>query len=336
MQFEQKRLKLIDTYNSLQDNEIEFNSLALSVFNFQKEFNPLYRSYLESLDKLHFTPDSWNTIPCFPIQFFKQFPIQTGTWQAEKTFYSSGTGGTQSKHLIKDVTFYINNTKSIFASSIAPVESFCYLALLPGYLEREGSSLIEMVEAFINSSEYEQSGFYLDNFDKLNSKIQECTNLNIPTILFGVSFALLDFIEQFKPDLSNIIIIETGGMKGKSRELSKSEIISRLQTSSKVQKIYSEYGMTELQSQAYALDGKHFKENTYMKVFTTELNDPFCLSKLNKSGQLNVVDLANIDSCAFLQTEDLAKKNANKTFEILGRIHQSDLRGCNLLLEEIQ
>lgn len=336
MQFEQKRLELIDRYNSLQDNEIEFNSLALSLFYFQKENNDLYRKYLKSLAKLDFTPESWTDIPCLPIQFFKQFSVKTGSWETEKIFYSSGTGGKQSQHHIRDIEFYIRNTKSIFAANIAPVESFCYLALLPGYLEREGSSLIEMVEAFIQSSTYSQSGFYLNDFQKLERNLEECTANNIPTVLFGVSFALLDFIEEYKPDLTNIVIIETGGMKGKGRELSKSEISNRLKKTSKTKALYSEYGMTELLSQAYALDGQHFTQNKYMKVFTTELNDPFCVSKINKSGQLNVVDLANIDSCAFIQTEDLAKMNEMNTFEILGRIHKSDLRGCNLLLEEIQ
>jgi len=337
MQFEQKRLDLIDKYNSLQDNEIDFNSLALSLYFFQKEYNIIYRKYLNFLAKLEFEPSDWTQIPCLPIQFFKSHPIQTGAhWTAEKVFYSSGTGGRQSRHYIRNLDFYIDNTKSLFNVDIGKVESYCYLALLPGYLEREGSSLIEMVQAFIQSSKYSQSDFYLNELDSLFNSLQECAKLKIPTILFGVSFALLDFVEKYKPDLSTVTIIETGGMKGTSIELSKIEIINRLQMASGCQSIYSEYGMTELQSQAYALDGLHFTENKYLKIYVTEINDPFCLAKLTKSGQLNIIDLANIDSCAFIQTEDLARKNDSHTFEILGRLHQSDMRGCNLLLEEIR
>jgi len=336
MQFEQKRLDLLNKYKSLQDNEIDFNSLALSLFSFQKEHNAIYQRYLSSLGKIRCTPKNWTDIPCLPIQAFKQYRIQTGSdWTTEKIFLSSGTGGVQSQHHIRDVEFYIQNATSLFERYIGPVESYCYLALLPGYIDRQGSSLIEMVQAFISMSKYSESDFYLSDLDTLLNTIKQCVQQNIPIILFGVSFALLDFIETYKPDLSQVLIIETGGMKSKNKELSKREILNRLQKASKCKAIYSEYGMTELQSQAYALDGLNFKESKQMKVFVTDINDPFSLVKPKKAGQLNVIDLANIDSCAFIQTEDLAKKNDNTSFEILGRLHQSDLRGCNLLLDEV-
>lgn len=336
MHSDQKRLDLLQQFYALQDNEIEFNSLALSLYEYQLAYNLLYRRYVETIGRDSDRPTHFTEIPCLPIQFFKTTEIKTNRhWPVEKVFRSSGTGGIQSCHYIRDLSFYLNHAKQLFDTYIGPIESYCFLGLLPGYLEREGSSLIEMIHHFIQLSPFEDSGFYLRNHEDLAEVILKCQRLEIPTILFGVSFALLDFAEETEVDLKDVIIIETGGMKGTRKEMTKMEVIRQLQFMTGAEKIFSEYGMTELLSQAYSLDGVHFKTNKSLRVFASEINDPFSTVANEKSGQLNIVDLANIDSCAFIQTDDMGRLNEQGTFEILGRIDQSDLRGCNLLLEEI-
>lgn len=331
-----QRSKILTAFNSLQDNELDFNSLALELYEYQKEYNPIYNNYLKTIGRLHQNVTSYSEISALPIQFFKSHDVRTGgDWEVEKVFLSSGTGGLRSKHSMRNVSFYLNHAERLFAERIGPVGEYCFLGLLPGYLEREGSSLIEMVNHFISKSNYEQSGFYLNEFEEMEKQLQDLNRKNIPTILFGVSFALLDFLERYQPDLSRVIIIETGGMKGRGKSMSKLEILKRLQTSSNALNIYSEYGMTELLSQAYALDGLRFKESRSLRVVLTELNDPFELATKGKAGQVNAIDLANIDTCAFIQTQDLGRRIDDEHFEILGRIEVSDQRGCNLLLDEL-
>lgn len=336
MQADQKRLELLQQFYTLQDNEIAFNSLALAIYDYQFTFNSLYRRYVETVGRSHIRPAHYTEITTLPIQFFKTTKVCTGDqWNEEQIFLSSGTGGEQSMHFIRDITFYVEHTKQLFESEIGRPDSYCFLALLPGYIERKGSSLIEMVNSFIEDSPFEESGFYLHNYEELTQAINQCKQQKIPTILFGVSFALLHLTEQLDLDLSHLIIIETGGMKGTRKEVTKAEVIDILTKKTGATSIYSEYGMTELLSQAYALDGIHFQMNKTLKLFTTELQDPFTRLDTNKSGQINIIDLANIDTCAFIQTQDLGRVSRGGNFEVLGRIDQSDLRGCNLLLEEI-
>lgn len=252
-----QRSKLRTAFYSLQDNEFDFNSLALEVYEYQKVHNPIYNNYLKTIGRFNVNINNIKDIPALPIQFFKSQTVKTGEWTAEKVFMSSGTGGVQSQHEIRDVAFYLEHAERLFAEHIGPAKEYCMLALLPGYLEREGSSLIEMVNDFISKSRFEESGFYLNEFEDLNNRLTAVAQSNVPTILFGVSFALLEFVEKYQPDLSKITIIETGGMKGRGKALTKSLILERLQTASNAHNIYSEYGMTELLSQAYALDGLH-------------------------------------------------------------------------------
>ena len=277
-----------------------------------------------------------DSIPCLPIQFFKEKTIKTGNWTEEKVFTSSGTGGKQSSHFIRDLAFYKDHSKQLFANHFGDLSQYCFLALLPGYLERKGSSLIEMVANFIDLSNHSNSGFYLNQYEELHQQIRINKQNETPTILFAVSFALLDFVEQLAPDLNGIQIIETGGMKSSNKEYSKKEIYHYLQDKTNCKSIHSEYGMTELLSQCYAINSLNFECPHSLRVFTTEINDPFQQQVIGKSGQLNVIDLANIDTCSFIQTEDLAIINDNNTFELLGRLHLSEMRGCNLLLEELQ
>lgn len=333
---ELQRSKLLTAFNLLQDNEFDFNSLALAVYEYQKSYNPIYRVYLETIGRANRSISHYSEIPGLPIQFFKSHDVCTGEgWEPEDVFLSSGTGGARSRHLIRDISFYRANAERLFAERVGAASEFCFLGLLPGYLEREGSSLIEMVNHFMSLSSYEQNGFYLNDFASLEKKLKEMSASNTPTILFGVSFALLDFFEQHDLEIPNITIIETGGMKGRGQTLSKVEILNRLQTTSQALNIFSEYGMTELLSQAYALDGLRFDECRTLKVVLTDINDPFSLATDGKAGQVTAIDLANIDTCSFIQTQDLGRRIGQGQFEILGRLALSDLRGCNLLLGDI-
>lgn len=331
-----QRSKLFTAFYALQDNELEFNSLALDVYEYQKINNPIYKRYLETIGRFNLAIEHYKEIPGLPIQFFKRHDVRTGLdWELDDMFLSSGTGGLRSRHLIRDKGFYHRHARSLFEERVGAPSQFCFLGLLPGYLEREGSSLIEMVNYFISQSVYPQSGFYLDDVDALKTNLEELSRVGIPTILFGVSFALLDFFDKYELHIPNVIIIETGGMKGRGKALSKREILNRLQTSSTSHHIYSEYGMTELLSQAYALDGLHFHECRSLKVVMIDINDPFQQAVEGKTGQVTAIDLANIDTCSFIQTQDLGRRINDHQFEILGRMDSSDLRGCNLLLEDI-
>ncbi len=336
MEFEEKRSFLHTQLANLTNNDLDFEQLALDLFSFQRKHNPTYNEYLGLIDMSSRIPQRIQDIPCMPIQFFKERKIQTGSWSEDKVFTSSGTGGRPSLHYIRDLAFYKAHSKNLFESHFGEPDQYCFLALLPGYLEREGSSLIEMVNHFIQLSSHSTSGFYLNQYKALYLQIQQNQQNNIPTILFAVSFALLDFINEIAPDLNGIQIVETGGMKTSKKEFSKREIFTYLKKQTNCTSIHSEYGMTELLSQCYAINSLRFQCPHSLRVFTTEINDPFEQQVDGKSGQLNVIDLANIDTCAFIQTEDLAIINSDKTFELLGRLHLSEMRGCNLLLEELQ
>ena len=312
-----------------------FSDLALDIFRYQAQHNPLYRKYLDCLGIKPENIDNVAHIPCLPIAFFKNNEIKSGEWTAECLFTSSGTGGVQSVHHVPNKDRYLENTIAGFHHFFGPVKDFCFLALLPSYLEREGSSLVYMLQHFIEQSRYSQSGFYLNQYDKLKDVLQECIRKDIPTILFGVPFGLLDFGEIEALDLSQLIIIETGGMKGRREELTKSKLYDKLNAYFQPKAIYSEYGMTELFSQAYALSLDEFRCSPSMDIHIREINDPFSNMNFGRLGAINVIDLANFDTLSFIATDDLGRKHEDGSFEVLGRLDNSDLRGCNLLLEEL-
>jgi phenylacetate-coenzyme A ligase PaaK-like adenylate-forming protein len=309
-----------------------FKDTALKVFNHQYANNLVYQQFCNYLKVKPETITEIEQIPFLPIEFFKTHPIKTSEFNEEAIFLSSGTtGANQSKHLVKDLSIYETSFNQCFKTFYGDIEDYCVLALLPSYLEREGSSLIYMVDVLIQKSNHQESGFFLKNEQFLIEKLQFLTKNKQKMILFGVSFALLDLAENYKIDLSDVIIMETGGMKGRREELTREELHSIYKQSFNVAGIHSEYGMTELLSQAYSKGNGIFNCPAWMKILIRDINDPFRLLGNDKTGGINVIDLANINSCSFIATQDLGKMT-NKGFEVLGRFDNSDLRGCNLLL----
>lgn len=314
------------------DNEERFNLVALSLFKLHVKSNPVYREFIHSLPKTYHHPASYLEIPCLPISFFKSKKIILEGFEPNLFFSSSGTtGSTTSKHYVSDLNWYLENSLRIFDSFYGNVENYCVLALLPSYLEREGSSLIEMANDLINRSKHTKSGFYLDDLSSLHEELETLKEQGQKTILLGVSFALLEFIEKYSIDFPELIVMETGGMKGRRKELIREELHSELKKGFKVDSIHSEYGMTELFSQAYSKKEGIFHSPPWMKLLIRDSNDPFSYLGENEVGGINIIDLANIYSCPFIATQDLGKTTHNGT-EILGRFDNSDIRGCNLLV----
>ena len=310
----------------------EFNSLAIEVFNYQYQKNETYRKFCNYLKVNPLFVKTINDIPFLPVEFFKTHTIKSGDFNPQKVFLSSGTTGTkQSEHFVKDLTLYEMSYMKAFTHFYGAIEDYCVLGLLPSYLEREGSSLIYMVNDLIKKSKNEKSGFFLENHNILVEILKENKRNGQKTILFGVSFALLDLAENYKVDLSDVVIMETGGMKGRRKELTRQELHNIYKHSFNASNIHSEYGMTELLSQAYSKGNGLFKTSNWMKIVIRDLNDPFNFLENNKTGGINVIDLANINSCSFIATQDLGKITA-EGFEVLGRFDNSDLRGCNLLI----
>ena len=311
-------------------NGKEFEEIALGIFQFQYLTNPLYKSYCEAVNTDPSKVQSIYQIPFLPIQFFKSYSVRSGSFDAEIVFKSSGTTGQNtSQHFVKEVGLYRQSFSNCFELFYGSPKNLCVLGLLPSYLEREGSSLIYMVEDLVKNSGQPLSGFYLYDHLKLKETLLQLETQMQPTILFGVSYALLEFAEAFPLALKHVKIVETGGMKGKRTELSKTELYHKLQNSFSVNEIHSEYGMTELLSQAYAVNGL-YKSPPWMKVLVREETDPFAVSA--KSGGINVIDLANIYSCSFIATDDLGKLHSDGSFEVLGRMDNSDVRGCSQLI----
>lgn len=326
----QHKFQHIDQIFSI-STDLEFEKMALLVFNFQYHNNPVYKKYCDYLKIDLSAIKSIKQIPFLPISFFKSHEIYIGNHTPNKIFTSSGTTGmVTSKHSINDISIYEQSFLKAFDLFYGNIEDYIVLGLLPSYLEREGSSLIYMVDKLIQLSKHPKNGFFLNEYETLIDIINT-EKLTKKIILFGVSYALLDLAEQFNPDLSGCIIMETGGMKGKRKEMPKSELHHTLKMGLNVDTIHSEYGMTELLSQAYALKGGQFKTPPWMKVLSREYNDPFSYTT-SKTGGLNIIDLANIYSCSFIATQDLGKIHDNY-FEILGRFDNSDIRGCNLLVQ---
>ncbi len=311
----------------------EFEKITLKVFRFQYENNSVYQAFCEHLNKKPINVKQISDIPFLPIQFFKSNTILSTTESPKIIFSSSGTTGmATSKHYVTDVSLYENSYNKAFAQFYGNIEDYCVLALLPSYLEREGSSLIYMVEDLISRSNHPKSGFYLHNLEALSQTILTLEQEGQNTLLIGVTYALLDLIEHKKFDLKNTIIMETGGMKGKRKELIREELHEILSEGFGVSAIHSEYGMTELLSQAYSLGDGIFECPIWMDVMIRDTEDALSYVETGKTGGINVIDLANINSCSFIATQDLGKKYENKTFEVLGRFDNSDIRGCNLMV----
>ncbi len=309
-----------------------FDALALEIFRFQAQENKVYRSYLQYLGVKAEEVKAIDAIPFLPIEFFKNQEIKSGDWEAEVVFESSGTGyGVRSRHYVPDIAFYLRATVKAYESFYGPLNEYAILALLPSYLERQHSSLVAMAEHFINRGVKELSGFFLYEQDALLARVEEARQANKKILLIGVSFALLDLAER-GADLREVVVMETGGMKGRRKEMVRAELHSILQEGLGVKQIHSEYGMTELLSQAYARAGGRFETPAWMQVRMRDLNDPFGEVNFGRTGGVNVIDLANVHSCSFIETQDIGICHANGTFEIMGRFDNSEVRGCNLLL----
>ena len=313
-------------------NDAEFEMLALSIFDYQMESNSIYAPYAALILKGK-APNNIFEIPFLPISFFKTEQIICQGRAVEEVFLSSGTSGDQSKHLVSDISLYRESYLKAFELFYGDITQYCILSLLPNYREREGSSLIYMVDDLISKSKHEQSGFYLNDYESLSMRLQKLEKEGQKTILFGVSYALLDLAEQFPQKLEHTLIIETGGTKGKRKEMLKEELHQNLKAAFSLEVIHSEYGMSELLSQSYSNGEGIFKSPAWKKVLIRDTNDPLSIIGDNKTGGINVIDLANIYSCPFIATQDLGKTFDDGTFTVLGRFDNSDLRGCNLLLQ---
>ena len=311
----------------------DFKQVAFSVFRHQFENNKVYRSFC---DLLYIHPSdihSLEQIPFLPIQFFKNKKIISSLEEVQEVFTSSGTTGSiTSKHYVTDIEFYKESYLKGFAHFYGNIEDYAVLALLPNYLERKGSSLVYMVADLIQRSKNKKSGFYLNNIEELAKKLIKIDQKGQKTLLIGVSFALMDLIEKCQFELKNTIIMETGGMKGRRKELVRNELHALLQQGFGVKNIHSEYGMTEFLSQGYSNVNGVFETPPWMKVITRDPEDALSIQKNGKTGGINIIDLSNYNSCAFIATQDLGKVHQNGTFEIIGRFDNSDIRGCNLLV----
>jgi hypothetical protein len=302
--------------------EADFNDQALEIFQFQYRNNSLYRDFTNGLQIRPDAVRSISQIPFLPISFFKTHAVKTTDFEAQILFESSGTTQTeQSRHLLRDLNLYIESFMRGFELFYGPASNFCVLGLLPSYLERKGSSLIFMVEELINRSGHARSGFYLNEYERLNEVLTELEAKGQPTLLIGVTYALLDFAEKFPMEFNHTIVMETGGMKGRRKELTREEVHGRLCKSFGLSYIHSEYGMTELHC------------GPWMRILVREDDDPMEVKEAG-DGIIQVIDLANIYSCSFIATEDLGRSGLEEghSFEVAGRLDASDLRGCNLLV----
>lgn len=310
------------------------SDIALRVFRFQAGHNPVYGKYINHLRINPADVRSLADIPFLPISFFKTHAVKTGEWTEETLFSSSGTtGATTSIHPVADLDFYLSHSERCFTDFFGALNDYHIFALMPSYLERQGSSLIAMLENFIRKTESAYSGFYLYNHDKLARDLSSAKKDNKKIILWGVSFALLDFAEKHSLDLSGSMLIETGGMKGRRKEMTRYELHKLLKERFNVSGVHSEYGMTELLSQAYTRGADRFYPPPWMKIIVRDTTDPLEKGLISRAGGLNVIDLANFKSVSFIETEDAGKVDADGSFEVLGRLDNSDVRGCNLMVE---
>jgi phenylacetate-coenzyme A ligase PaaK-like adenylate-forming protein len=316
-----------------EDIRDHFEEVALSVFRYQAENNTLYRDFLRLLGRSPQSVQTLEEVPFLPISFFKTHLVQTGQWSPSLAFKSSGTtGSATSTHLVRQPGWYLFHARRGFEQQYGPLHRWCVLALLPAYLERTGSSLVYMAEDFVRASGHPSSGFFLYDTDRLLGVLDELRAAGTPTLLLGVSFALLDLAERpDAPDLSWATVMETGGMKGRRREMTRMELHALLSSAFRCQSIHSEYGMTELFSQAYAPEAGTFVPSPTLRALSRDPYDPLRLQAPGRTGGLNLVDLANLDTCSFLATDDLGRVSTDGTFEVLGRFDAADIRGCNLM-----
>ena len=324
------------------NSEKGFEAIALEIFRFQAQHNLVYRKYIDLIKCTPGQVTSIAQIPFLPIEFFKTHEVLAVQPHPDSyrdsnfkhsTFTSSGTTGQEvNRHFVVDISIYENSFRSGFELFYGPVKNYCLLALLPSYLEREGSSLVYMMDALIKDSGHPQSGFYLDNAEQLSEVLKELKEKNQKTLLLGVTYALLDFAEKFPVSFPELVVMETGGMKGKREEMIRSDVHELLKKGFGVSHIHSEYGMTELLSQAYSKGDGIFQTPPWMKIIIHQQNDLFSEAVEGQTGVISVIDLANIYSCSFITTQDVGRKHADGSFEVLGRTDFSDVRGCNLMI----
>ncbi|MBB5639336.1 phenylacetate-coenzyme A ligase PaaK-like adenylate-forming protein [Pedobacter cryoconitis] len=324
---------LIPQIFSIRDDE-QFNEAALAIFKYQAEFCVPYHQFITNLnikaDQITRVAD----IPYLPISFFKSHTVVSNTEKEEIIFSSSGTTGQiQSKHFVTDLKVYEDSFNKAFEQFYGKIEDTCLLALLPSYLERDGSSLIYMIDALLNQSKHPDSGYFLHNHEELFNKLNTLKAAGQKTILIGVTYALLDFLELYQVNFPELTVMETGGMKGKRKEMVREELHEILTSGFGVDAIHSEYGMTELLSQAYSSGNGVFDCPNWMKIVLRDTNDPLTLLNSNQTGGINIIDLANINSCSFIATQDLGRLLPGGSFEVLGRFDNADIRGCNLLVQ---
>lgn len=338
MEFDAESLFLRENIFRLAEND--FTTAALRVFRFQYAFNPDYRAYCDLLRRTPANVGGITEIPFLPISLFKERKIMTGSPHEAIRFTSSGTTGAKtSTHFVADISLYEESFLTAFSRFYGPPDTYCIIGLLPSYLEREGSSLIYMTQRLIELSGHADSGFYLNDFEALSNVLKRLETLQQKTLLLGVSFALLDFFEAHPMNLKHTIIMETGGMKGRREELTRTELHAKLMRGSGASSIHSEYGMTELLSQAYSAGGGMFHTPGHMRVLLRKIDDPLDVREeaaggFPENGAVNIIDLANLFSCAFIATDDAMRLHPGGKFEILGRLDNSDVRGCSLMLSK--
>ncbi|MDQ3110368.1 MAG: acyl transferase [Bacteroidota bacterium] len=315
-------------------DEKSFDSLALEIFRFQFEHNPVYAAFAKGIGRTPETVKDISSIPFLPVELFKTHKIYAADKEPEIVFTSSGTSGQiQSKHYVADVSLYEKSFRKGFELFYGDIKNYAVFALLPSYLERGGSSLVYMFNQLISESKNPDSGFYLHDYAELSRNISRLNAEGKKIMLIGVTYALLDLAEKFPQQLRNCVIMETGGMKGKRKEMVREGLHGILKNSFEANQIHSEYGMTELLSQAYSKGNGIFNCPPWMKIKIREMNDPLSYAATGKTGGVNIIDLANLYSCSFISTSDLGKLHEDGSFEILGRFDNSDVRGCNLMVE---
>jgi hypothetical protein len=330
----------LDVNNIFSNAPSLFNQTALDLYAYQYSSNKVYQRWCDLIIPAEHPKneagvpvmDHYTNIPAIPIGFFKTETVQTGNYEPVLYFESSGTTGTeQSKHYIKDESLYQQSFMTAFEAVYGSIQNWCIIGLLPAYLERPHSSLVYMVEHLIKASNNAQSGFYLYDHEALSQTLKANEAAGQKTFLIGVTFALLDFAAKFQMSLEYTTILETGGMKGRRKELTREEVHAELMDAFKVKSIHGEYGMTELLSQAYATGNGMYKCPPWMRVLVTEEEDPLTVKTIGR-GTLQVIDLANVHSCSFIATEDVGAVYADGSFEVFGRMDHSALRGCSLMV----
>ncbi len=308
----------------------DFEKLAIKMFNNQYENNLVYNKYCNLLEISPPKIKKLIKIPFLPIQFFKTHKVISNKKKHKLIFESSGTSGKKSRHFVTSTALYEKSFRASFKKFYGNPRDYVILALLPSYQEKKNSSLVYMVNDFIKSSNYDESKFYMHHYESLYNVLNKLKNNGTKTILFGITYALIDFLERFKIEMKNLIIIETGGMKGLKKEIPRDQLHLILKKGFGSENIHSEYGMTELFSQSYSIKNGIFKNPSWMKVFIRDITNPLSVKRYGK-GAINIIDLANENSCSFLATDDIGKVNPNGSFEILGRLRESEVRGCNLM-----